>query len=74
MADPGVGAEEIEAIRASDLLLLMSVVEKATGLYNVLERNEDRDNWWSDTAGAWTELGDSLRALGLMEVTDADAG
>lgn len=69
---PDFVEDTIEAIKASDLLLLMDVVKEATGLYNHLERaktamtirqSDDPDVW-----SAWIELGTALRALGLMEV------
>lgn len=61
--------EKIEAIKASDLMLLMKVVEMATGLYNAIERGHELD-----VHVEWEKLGESLRELGLIEVTDADAG
>jgi hypothetical protein len=57
-----VTQEKVEAIKASDLLLLMDVVRDATGLYNVLER-------MGHSSQEFDELGTALRALGLMEVT-----
>jgi hypothetical protein len=60
MSDEG---QEVEAIRASDLMKLMEVVKAATGLYNVCEHHlELRDQV------EFRELGDALRALGLNEV------
>lgn len=57
--------EKVEAIKASDLLKLMSAVEKGTGLYNACERT---------FGSAWNcpefhELGAALRELGLQEVS-----
>lgn len=58
--------EKVEAIKASDLLKLMSVVEKAAGLWNCLEQDDSSHTtfWFND----WRELGDALRELGLTEV------
>lgn len=59
----GVGSvAEVEAIKASDLLKLMKVVEHATGLYNAIERDGGYE------PAEFKELGDALRALGLNEV------
>lgn len=56
--------DTIEAIRASDLLLLMDVVRDATGLWNAIER----DGVALQSSEEWKTLGEALRALGLMEV------
>ena len=62
----GVVEDTLEAIKASDLLLLMDVVRDATGLYNALERALPwQDQSWE---GEWADLGTALRALGLNEV------
>lgn len=53
--------DTIEAIKASDLLLLMDVVKEATGLYNLLER-------MGHGSDEFDALGNALRSLGLMEV------
>ena len=57
--------DTIEAIRASDLLLLMDVVKEATGLWNAIER----DGVALQSSEEWTALGNALRILGLIEVT-----
>jgi hypothetical protein len=65
-------AEEVEAIRASDLLKLMEVVKCATGLWNVIERHAmqgEQPPWISDD---FDLLGGALRDLGLMEVKRDD--
>lgn len=59
-----VSEKEVDAIKASDLLLLMDVVRAATGLYNAMEREQVGAGW-----PEWTELGDAFRALGLIEAT-----
>lgn len=65
----GVVEDTIEAIKASDLLLLMDVVRDATGLFNELERARNAGGLNDTVWNAWTELGAALRALGLIEVT-----
>ena len=67
--------DTIEAIKASDLLLLMDVVKEATGLYNALERRRIDAIGLDEPIPAasicpeeFDALGTALRALGLMEV------
>ena len=55
----------MDEIKASDLALLMKVVDKATGLYNVLEAMGAST---ASVHSAQVELGDALRELGLREV------
>jgi hypothetical protein len=59
---------DIEAIKKSELILLLDVVQTAIGLYNVLERTvrttEDEPDIWP----AFDELGEALRKLGVNEV------
>jgi hypothetical protein len=57
--------EELNTIKASDLLKLMGVVEKATGLYNACEQTFGA-RW---NCSEFRELGDTLRGLGLKEVS-----
>lgn len=56
--------DKVEGIKASDLLKLMQVVEKATGLWNALERLTPE----MLVPEEFSELGAALRALGLAEV------
>jgi len=58
---------EAEAIKASDLMKLMDVVQAATGLYNAIERQHGPDPERT-VAEEWEGLGDALRSLGLAEV------
>ena len=62
-----------DTIAASDLAKLMQVVDKATEVYNALERTvDDHDAWEAkgldgETWDHWHDLGDALAALGLQE-------
>ena len=63
---------EPEAIKASDLVKLMDVVQAAAALYNELELALGGGfslAFEQNTLGAWEDLGEQLRALGLAEVT-----
>jgi hypothetical protein len=60
------GEEKVEAIRASDLMKLMKVVEMATGLWNEIEKAHSET--WTCELETWGQLGDALRDLGLAEV------
>jgi len=58
------GEEKVEAIRASDLMKLMKVVEHATGLYNFCERQYGAA-WGCEE---FRELQVALLELGLTQV------
>jgi hypothetical protein len=62
-----VTEKEAEAIKASDLMKLMDVVQSATGLYNALENAWPKG--FPEISDEFCALGDALRALGLTEVT-----
>ena len=57
-----VTEREAEAIKASDLMLLMGVVKAATGLYNELEGA-------GYGSPEYDQLAAAFRALGLIEAT-----
>lgn len=61
--------DKIEGIKASDLLKLMTVVEKATGLWNTIERRATLGEMAPWLEGDYVALGEALRELGLTEVT-----
>lgn len=65
--------EKIEAVRASDLLMLMHVVQHATALWNSLEAEVDKPGRWDnlaleDTRESYENLKQALQVLGLAEV------
>jgi hypothetical protein len=62
-------AQEVQTIRASDLVKLMGVVGAAAGLFNALELQykwTERRPW----AKEYNDLGAALRELGLAEVSE----